>query len=171
VILFIDTEWADVLANELVSLALVSDCGCYEFYAERDPLPADGTEFVKQVVIPLLDRGNCAMPDAEFTRRLHRFFGAVQVAARPGRVTVAYDHRNDLDLLGIALEAFDLPESPPRPAFQETDLASLGHVYKRAVEECFAADPGIGARRHHALVDARVNRDAWLQLRSAADPA
>jgi len=35
-ILFIDTEWADVLANELVSLALVSDCGRYEFYAVYD---------------------------------------------------------------------------------------------------------------------------------------
>lgn len=39
-ILFIDTEWADAFASELVSLALVSDCGRFEFCAERDPLPA-----------------------------------------------------------------------------------------------------------------------------------
>jgi len=164
-ILFIDTEWADVLANELVSLALVSDCGRYEFYAERDPLPSNGTDFVKAVVYPRLDRGERALPDAEFTRRLHVFLGTAQGAAKPDRVTVAYDHRNDLDLLGIALEGFDAPDTPPRPYFAETDLASLGQPYQRAVEQCFAADSGLAARRHHALVDARVNRDAWLRVK------
>ena len=163
-LLFIDTEWADVLANELVSLALVSECGRYEFYAERDPLPANGTQFVQNVVYPLLDRGERALSDFEFTQQLHRFFGQMQVAAKPQRVTVVYDHRNDLDLLGIALEAFDSPDTPPRPAFQEIDLAPLGEPYKRAVESCFALDPALAARRHHALVDARVNRDAWLQV-------
>ena len=67
-------------------------------------------------------------------------------------------------LLGIALEAFDSPDTPPRPAFQEVDLAPLGEPYKRAVETCFALDPAVAARRHHALVDARVNRDAWLKV-------
>jgi hypothetical protein len=162
-ILFIDTEWADVLANELVSLALVSDCGRYEFYAERDPLPAEATEFVRRVVYPLLDRGDRALPDGEFTRRLHAFLGQMQAAAKPERVTIAFDHRNDLDLLGIALEAFHLPESPPRPVFQVLDLASLGAAYKNAVEYRFMINPALAARRHHALVDARVNRDAWLQ--------
>lgn len=50
-ILFIDTEWADVLASELVSLALVGDCGRYEFYAERDPLPDKPTDFVRSLCI------------------------------------------------------------------------------------------------------------------------
>jgi hypothetical protein len=166
-ILFIDTEWADELANELVSLALVSDCGRFEFYAERDPLPANATEFVRQVVYPLLERRDRALSDFEFTRRLHVFFGQMQAVAKPERVTVAYDHRNDLDLLGIALDAFDLPDSPRRPAFQELDLASLGRSYKHAVESSFLANPALAARRHHALVDARVNRDAWLEISSA----
>ena len=163
-ILFIDTEWADVLANELVSLALVSDCGRYEFYAEREPLPTAGNEFVRDIVYPLLDRGDLAIPDAEFTRSLHSFFGTVQRAAKPKPLTVAYDHRNDLDLLGIALEGFDLPESPPRPWFAELALRPLGSDYGRAVESRFANDPHLCARRHHALIDARVNRDAWLEL-------
>jgi hypothetical protein len=161
-ILFIDTEWADVLANELVSLALVSDCGRYEFYAERDPLPGNATDFVRQVVYPLLERGDRARPDAAFTRRLHAFLGQMQAVAKPDRLTVAYDHRNDLDLLGVALEGFDLPETPPRPAFQVLDLTLVGTVYQDAVESCFRANPALAARRHHALVDARVNRDAWL---------
>jgi hypothetical protein len=167
-ILFIDTEWADALANELVSLALVSDCGRYEFYAERDPLPAVATAFVSQVVYPLLDRGDRALPDNEFTRRLHAFFGRMQAAAKPDRVIVAYDHRNDLDLLGIALEAFDSPETPARPAFQGLDLGSLGGAYKNAIESRFMVNPSLGSRRHHALVDARVNRDVWLEVQADA---
>ena len=161
-ILFIDTEWADQLANEVVSMALVSDCGKFEFYAERDPLPADATEFVKTVIYPLLERGRHALPDASFTQQLHTFFQTAQKAAKPDSVTVAYDHRNDLDLLGIALEAFNLPDTPPRPAFATLDLATLGAAFPQHVEACFAKDDALSARRHHALVDARVNRDAYL---------
>ena len=164
VILFIDTEWADQLANEVVSMALVSDCGKYEFYAERDPLPADATDFVRTVIFPLLERGKHALPDASFTQQLHTFFHTVQKAAKPGKVTVAYDHRNDLDLFGIALEGFNLPETPPRPVFTALDLEPLGKAFQQAVEACFAKDPAIQARRHHALIDARANRDAYLSL-------
>ena len=167
-ILFIDTEWADALANELVSLALASDCGRFEFYAERDPLPAKPTDFVRDAVYPLLDRGAHALSDSQFTSQLHRFFGQMQAAAKPDRVIVAYDHRNDLDLLGIALEAFNLPESPPRPAFGTLDLGSLGRAYADAVNECFARDPKSASRRHHALIDARINRQAYLALQPAA---
>ena len=167
-ILFIDTEWADALANELVSLALVSDCGRFEFYAERDPLPTVATDFVRDTVYPLLERGASALRDAEFTSRLHRFIGEMQAAAKPGRITVAYDHRNDLDLLGIALEAFHLPETPPRPAFGTLDLGSLGRDYQDAVDQCFARDPLSAMRRHHALVDARINRQAYLDLQPVA---
>jgi len=165
VILFIDTEWADELANELVSLALVSDCGRFEFYAERDPLPADATEFVRTVIYPLLERDLRALPDANFTQQLHEFFRTAQRTARPNKVTVAYDHRNDLDLLGIALEAFNLPDTPPRPAFATLDLSSLGAAFPQHVEACFSNDSTLSARRHHALVDARVNRDAYRLLR------
>jgi hypothetical protein len=171
-ILFIDTEWADALANELVSLALVSDCGRFEFYAEREPLPSAGNDFVRDVVYPLLERGKRAVPDPQFTHLLHEFFGTAQRAAKPKPLTVAYDHRNDLDLLGIALEGFDRPESPPRPWFAELELRTLGRDYERAVEQRFASDRQLAGLRHHALVDARVNRDAWLQLqRSAATGA
>jgi hypothetical protein len=136
---------------------------------ERNPLPENGTEFDRTVVYPQLDRGEHALGDVEFTRRLHEFFGTVQRAARPARVSVAYDHRNDLDLLGIALDAFDTPDSPLRPAFAEIELTTLGKQYTQAIEECFARDASLTARRHHALVDARVNRAAWLTIQSPAE--
>ncbi len=80
----IDTEWADVLANEPVPLAIVSDCGRYEFYAERNPLPENPTDFVRQAVYPLLDRGTRALRDEQFIRTLHEFLARCSLP--PGRI-------------------------------------------------------------------------------------
>ncbi len=164
-ILFIDTEWADILASELVSLALVSDCGRYEFYAERDPLPETPTDFVRSVVYPLLDRGSRALADDQFTASLHKFFDDVLEVAPRGKVLVAYDHRNDMALLEYALDGFESPETPSRPPFSRFNLGLLGDEYLQMVESCFARDTSLTARRHHALIDARVNRQAYLEMR------
>lgn len=61
--LFLDTEWADLAGDELVSLALISGDGRLRFYAERGPLPPEPTRFVEESVYPLLDRGSAALPD------------------------------------------------------------------------------------------------------------
>lgn len=70
---FLDTEWADPLARQLVSLALVSEDGLHEFYAEINPLPQSPTDFVRHVVYPLLDGGSQAMPSPDFTKALRHF--------------------------------------------------------------------------------------------------
>lgn len=54
--LFLDCEWADILASELVSIALVPLDGGRVFYAEREVLP-EPTPWVAAVVYPLLTRG------------------------------------------------------------------------------------------------------------------
>ena len=60
--LFLNCEWADTLASELVSLALVpADPALPEFYAERLVQPENSTLFVAAAVYPLLDRGRAAM--------------------------------------------------------------------------------------------------------------
>lgn len=168
-ILFIDTEWADVLACELVSLALVSDCGRHEFYAERDPLPAHPTDFVRSVVYPLLERGDRALNDDRFTASLHTFFDDMLKAAPRGKVLVAYDHRNDMALLEYALDGFESQHSPQRPPFNRFNLGLLGEEYVQMVESCFANEADLRERRHHALVDARVNRRAYLEMRHQYD--
>jgi len=43
--LFLDTEWNNDAARELVSIALVSEDGTKEFYSERDPLPEPPASF------------------------------------------------------------------------------------------------------------------------------
>ena len=65
--LFLYCEWADVLARDLVSTAIVSIDGLRYFYGEIDVLPPDPTPWVRAVVYPLLDRGNSTMP-IDFTR-------------------------------------------------------------------------------------------------------
>jgi hypothetical protein len=164
-ILFIDTEWADVRAHDLVSLALVSDCGRYEFYAERDPLPECPTDFVRSVVYPLLERGQRALSDGQFTTRLHAFFEDVLEVARRGKVLVAFDHENDIALLEYALDGFGSPNTPPRPPFNKFYLGLLGIEFDDAVENRFASDPAVRGRRHNAFTDAWVNRDAYIELR------
>ena len=75
--LFLDCEWADLAASELVSLALVpEDPARPEFYAERATLPADPTPFVKSVVYPLLNRGRAAMDDLAIATALRRYLAS-----------------------------------------------------------------------------------------------
>lgn len=75
--LFLDTEFADLECAELVSLALVSKDGKHEFYADRDPLPAEATNFVRQNAYPLPKRGSAALEDAMLTRQLLAFASTV----------------------------------------------------------------------------------------------
>jgi len=80
--LFIGTEFADTTARDLVSIAMVSEDGHFEFYAERDPLPAAPSDFVRNVVYPLLDRGERSLTDDEMAKQLHAFFDRVRQASR-----------------------------------------------------------------------------------------
>jgi hypothetical protein len=93
--LFIDTEFADQTARELVSIGMVSQDGRFEFYAERDPLPVTPSDFVRAVVYPLLDRGDRSRTDDEMSKQLHAFFDRVKEESRHDQVLVAYDYVAD----------------------------------------------------------------------------
>jgi len=166
-LLFVDTEYADLHARELVSLALVSEDGRFEFYAERDPLPSSPTDFVRDVVYPLLDRGEQALPDERFTRELCLFFQKVRSASHRGQVRVAYDFEADIYLLDLVVDGFTPSHWSLPPLFDVFNLGRLDVDYDEAVGRVFAANPDLAARRHHALVDARVNRDAYLNIKSS----
>jgi hypothetical protein len=161
--LFIDTEFADQTARDLVSIALVSQDGRFEFYAERDPLPAAPSDFVRTVVYPLLDRGDRSLTDDEMSRQLHAFFDRVREESRHGQVMIAYDYVADIHLLDAALFGRDANTSA-RPLFNVFNLQLLGEEFNRTVEHLFTCNGPAAARRHHALVDAWVNRDAFMAL-------
>lgn len=167
--LFLDTEWADVLGSELVSLALVSEDGQHVFYAERDPLPDAPTDFVKHVVYPLLERGATAMSDAAMTTALRAFLASV-----PEPYILA-DYPNDLQLVAYVLAGFDLPDDQtqacgPTPRVVLTRMPKEG-LMTILLEDWFSAHPKEAARRHHALVDAQALRMAWLATTGRIEPS
>ena len=54
-ILFLDTQFTDFVQPELISIELVSEDGCWAFYAERTDLNFDLCNvFVKESVLPRL---------------------------------------------------------------------------------------------------------------------
>ncbi|MBV6859651.1 3'-5' exoribonuclease [Xanthomonas campestris pv. zingibericola] len=156
---FLDTEWADTLGSELVSLALVAEDGEF-FYAERDTLPEHPTDFVRQVVYRQLDRGPAARTDEAMTQ------GARAFLVRERSPVIYSDYANDLQLLQYVLAGFDLSEAEvsacgPVPAAMVTEVIH-DKVTLTLVEAYFEAHPHVRARRHHALVDAEALRQASL---------
>ena len=130
------------------------------FYAERDPLPIEATDFVRHVVYPLLERGDAARTDAAMTASLRRFLSGV-----PDPYILA-DYPNDLQLVAYVLAGFDMPDSEaqacgpiPRPVM--TRMLKDG-ITQMVLEDWFEAHPDDLRRRHHALVDASALRMAWL---------
>jgi hypothetical protein len=151
--LFLDTEWQNDVSRELVSIALLSHDGRYRFYAERDPLPSAPSNFVRDVVYPLLNRGSSAMPDLALASALREF-----LAQLDDPVLVA-DSPMDFRLLSNALDCFsNAYQSPPLP-WRKT-LALHEDVQMR-IEQYFESNPSARARRHHALVDAEALRWAF----------
>jgi hypothetical protein len=130
------------------------------FYAERDPLPERPTDFVRQVVYPLLDRGEAAVLDAAMTTALRTFIAGVR------EPYVLADYPNDLKLLRHVMAGFDpLGAEPathgviPNPV---TTLMLKDGLMAMLLEDWFASHPEEAARRHHALIDANALRMAWL---------
>lgn len=96
--LFLDCEWADVFASELVSIAIISIDGQRYFYNEIDILPAEPTPWVKAVVYPLLERGEAAQPATTISVRLRAFLAAFD------RPHICYDCHFDRDLCKAVLQ-------------------------------------------------------------------
>jgi hypothetical protein len=154
--LFLDTEWADLAGDELVSLALVSEDGRLRFYAERNPLPTDPTPFVRESVYPLLDRGAASLSDQAFTAALRHFLDSVP------NPLITFDYAHDAAMFEMALKGLgNRPlehgnDSRVPKELLKSDLISM------ILEDWFIAHPLEAARRHHAMVDANALRIAWL---------
>jgi hypothetical protein len=151
--LFLDVEWADTLASELVSVALVSSDGQHVFYAERDPLPADPSPWVKTVVYPLLERGSTAMNDAALTRRLREFLAMIPYP------WICYDTGYDRSLCQFVIDGMDEvdPDGPTVDVrWQRLDGTAS------ACERWWKDHPEHQSHRHHARFDAAALRGAYF---------
>jgi hypothetical protein len=161
--LFLDAEFAGRDATELVSLALVSEDGGQEFYAERDPLPEGPTEFVSEHVYPLLDRGDAALDDVVFTWGLRASLPSVEYPH------IICDFCSDCRPFNEALNGVCSPGAVAStcgliPRLSGT-LANSSAITEYT-EARFAARAQ--AKRHHALVDARALRAGWTRVEGHA---
>lgn len=155
--LFLDTEWNNDVARELVSLALIHEDGERRFYAERFPRPEGPSSFVRAVVYPLLE--GAGLPDQEFGAQLRTFIASFDCPR------IHFDGAIDKVQLARALVSFgtwsgDVPEWVPM-------LVSDPNVLE-AQEQYFAAHPEAAARRHHAMVDAEALRASFVRKGSSA---
>lgn len=153
--LFLDTEWANDVTRELVSLAMTNSDGSLRFYAERDPLPSVPSTFVARVVYPLLERGSSALPDAKFGIAFRNYL------CRFDSPIVLCDAPIDRIQLVRALTGFGqlMHEAP----MVETMLVTRVDVLNR-LEDYFSGNPDMSSRRHHAAVDAEALRCAFMSV-------
>ncbi|HEX7642821.1 MAG TPA: hypothetical protein VF472_11500 [Burkholderiaceae bacterium] len=156
-LIFIDTEFTDFRNPQLISIALVSDCGGHEFYAE---LPYDlerCSGFVMATVLPLLgEPAGAACEPQDLKQRLSIWLA--QFEGR-GEVAICYDFGGDWQFfcaaMGNAVPAWIVP----RNIFKYLDKLKL--------EAYFADKPHLA---HHALHDARGNRHAFDRDKATRDP-
>ena len=145
---FIDTEFTDFEAPQLVSLAIVGENGS-EFYGEcTDYDPARCSDFVRTVVLPQLGRfRERAMTFDQLRQALRVWIVGVPGTSKP---VLCYDLQADLDLLRL-LFGGPLPEG-----WVLEDIR--GRIDTRRQAEYFARHGGA----HHALHDARATAYAYI---------
>lgn len=100
--IFIDTEFTDFTHTGLISIALVAETG-EEAYFETQYLERECSDFVKDVVLPLLGREpNAYVPKSQLPELLRAWLSIV----RPGQqdVCICYDYMTDWNLLVDALD-------------------------------------------------------------------
>ena len=108
--------------------------------------------FVAAAVYPLLDRGRAALSDLAIANALRRYLASFRDPI------IMHDTGIDLMLLGEALSHPD--STPPLPRLRPNLIGVPGYLQR--IEQLFSASAELRRRRHHALVDARVARDAFL---------
>ncbi|PFH20627.1 3'-5' exoribonuclease [Burkholderia sp. JKS000303] len=145
---FIDIEFTDFEAPQLISLAIVGENGA-EFYGECTDYDATRcSNFVRAVVLPQLGRfRGRAMAFDQLRQALRAWIVAIPPTSRP---VLCYELQMDLDLLRSLLD------DPFPEGWTLKDIR--GQVDARRQAEYFARRGG----EHHALHDARANAYAYI---------
>lgn len=144
---FIDTEFTDFKASQLISIAIVSEDG-REFYGERSDFERQlCNDFVRGVVLPQLGQlPGRSMPFAALRDELQAWLQAVPLKPKP---VLCYDSNCDYELVTNLLG-----EPLPRGWKHE-------NVFLKIDAERFAQYITRHGGEHHALYDARANAFAF----------
>lgn len=154
---FIDTEFTGLEQPEprLISIALVSEDGLREFYAELAPesYMEEVSPWVRNCVLPLLEGGDCVLQPDELRQRLASWIVEL------GAAVVACDSA-DYDFAFLQAILNPWPANLDREPLLLLFDAERSKRFLGAVAEAFAC----GLRQHHALDDARANRMGWIAV-------
>lgn len=146
---FLDTEFTNFEFPSLISIGLVSDTGA-EFYAEVPYSRNECSEFVLEVVIPLLDRGVARRHSFDqLKKKLIEWLE--ELRQNNSELVIHFDSQTDWDLLKKALN-FQLP-CWCIGKFMPMDLG------ENIAEEFYVLNQ---LAAHHALNDALANRHVFL---------
>lgn len=170
--LFLDTEFTDFREMDLISIGLVSEDGNHEFYREiNNHEPNFRSDFVNQVVIPLLEGGACSKIYRNVSLDLKEWLDSLPYDT----VTIVCDYTGDWKLFQQLLENHKPQRVKVIPAMLNyAFLEMLEHRgFHNRVEDRMTAMMQMGTtqpeyyqidnRQHHALVDAKANRYGWLK--------
>ncbi|WP_174963640.1 MULTISPECIES: 3'-5' exoribonuclease [Burkholderia] len=144
---FIDTEFTDIAAPCLISIAMVAEDGP-EFYAEQAHVDRNAcSAFVQASVLPQLGTDPTRVMGREALREALRIWMSMFTGLKQ-RPVICYDHPLDLQLLWELLGG-------RVTGWKERLISSK--ISPAEKEEYFRVHGG----RHHALHDARANRAAY----------
>ncbi|SFC21674.1 hypothetical protein SAMN05216344_111100 [Polaromonas sp. OV174] len=178
-IVFLDTEFTDLLQPQLLSLGLAALDG-RELYAELDLTTSIGkarvkasTDFVRHGCV--LDQWGLVPGSSGTEWEMGRRAGEwlIGLAAEAGtKVEVAFDYSTDYELLECAVRESGIWDQV-RDAVIPVNVNSITGTIdgELAAEECFrelGKRGGRGLKRHHALADALALRAAYMDVKAAA---
>ena len=174
-LIFFDTEFADFINTDLISIGLVTEDGKHEFYCELTDYNAKVcSEFVRNVVLPLLDNSKFGMKRPEASARLFCWLEELG-----DEYVLCPDYVGDWDCIADLLEVFPANIDPKPLMFHqfvntliiakadELQTPDLKWFFEMAKKKCaegfleyFLRNPN--PRQHHALADAKANRTAYF---------
>lgn len=182
-ILFLDTEFTDFVNSDLISLALVSEDKGHVHYVELlDYAQHEASDFVKQVVVPLLKPNQYGKKRFQAADELAKFL----ISLEDKKIDIAVDFGTDWDLMiNLLNEAHN--ELKSQLIGKDAPIKITGYMQgplfvQNLIERGFANSPEIMNKAyqykqdyeelwlnqskeliHHALHDATAMRYGWVK--------
>lgn len=149
-LIFLDTEFTAFHHPQLISIGLVATTG-EEFYAETPYAWADCSEFVRDVVVPLLGKDPQALCSCDVLRM--RLYDWLKIVRERDEITICHDSEFDRTLF---LQIF----SDQQPAF-----VRFRNIGSRNINELLRYEFHVknALPEHHALNDALAMRYAFRE--------
>jgi hypothetical protein len=172
-LLFLDTEFTDLLNPELLSMGLVTHDGRLEFYTELDlnsdtgkARVAASSDFVRYNGVldlwGIVPGTTCT--EAEMGRRAGEWLLMV-AADTDSKLTIAFDYAMDYELLEYAIRDANFWSQVRHVVALKPVRSITGtRVGELAAEVCYRELSGRGLSRHHALADALALRAAYIAV-------